>query len=185
MKRYFRGHRLVEFRNDVDEVKSGLEPFPRVFFIARNLIAEQMIEVRPLTARAFFGAVLRNILWDVIWGARQLCWRIGFLDFDERRMAVESYRGAWRWRWWLPRVGSGPKLDPKKVYTLGLPAAVGDWRRKFIDEHLRRGLISNREALAAADPSTFNVAVRRRPAWWVKIRQWRRRWTRRPAGAAS
>lgn len=113
--RYFQGHRMVVFPDELKGMRSGLEPFPRVFFVSRILYAEGLAELRALTLRAFFGAVFSNIAWDIIWGLRQLAWRIGFIDFDERRMGEASYHGDWRWRWWLPRVGRAPGGKPASV----------------------------------------------------------------------
>lgn len=110
---YFRGHLLIEFRDQVGAIRSGLEPFPRVFFVARMLLLEGTAEVRPLTVRAFFGAVLTNMAWDLLWAFRHVCWLVGFLDFNERRMAEANYHGDWRWRWWLPRVGRAPGPPPR------------------------------------------------------------------------
>lgn len=111
--RYFRGHQLLQLRDDLGEMRSGLEPFPRVFFISRIMLHEGYVEARPLTVHAFFGAIFRNIAWDVRWWLQHLAWLTGFIDFDERRIGEADYRGAWRWRWWAPRVGRAPDREKR------------------------------------------------------------------------
>lgn len=106
------GYQTVEFRN-VGTMAHAKEPWPRVFLVARTLLAEGQLEFRPLTVRNFFWLVLRNWATSAVWNLRRLAWRVGFIDFDEQRLGEAEYAGDWRWRWWLPRVGWGPGQEKR------------------------------------------------------------------------
>lgn len=104
-------YQTVEFKQ-VGAVAHAKEPWPRVFLVTRTLLHEGQVELRPLTVRSFLALVVRNWLTAMVWGWRRLCWRIGFIDFDDSRMAEANYSGDWRWRWWAPRVGRTPGSEP-------------------------------------------------------------------------
>jgi hypothetical protein len=96
----------VVFKN-VEGHAVPLQPWPQTFYISRNLLERDAVEVRPLTAIGLIKGVTRNFVTMTFWRFCITLRKLGLLNTKEferfhwRQLNATPWRHAqlWRFKW--------------------------------------------------------------------------------------
>jgi len=75
-------------------------PWPQVFYVSREFLEINGVELRPLTITGLVKGVGKNFISMNYWRFMRLLNKIGFLDAPEAHPLSWKH---WRWRFWRPR----------------------------------------------------------------------------------
>ena len=74
-----------------------LQPWPQCFFISRELLEMDAVEVRPLTLTGLMKGVAKNFVTMNFW---RMCWYLRKAGFLTTPIGSQFSIRDWQWRFW-------------------------------------------------------------------------------------